>query len=311
MLGVGIAAVVLVGGVAGAAAMLTSDDGNPPSTAALQVADGARARLAPPLPTGAPSASPEQLPPVAAPASVDPCDVPAFTAALAAHDDTAAIEAAGGADSFRAAVVARAAPCVSLADPTHVWVVVNKLRPYAPVDYAPSPMVLPADVRSLEGGTLRSDAAAALTRLADASRAAGAGDLALLSGYRSYATQHTSYQAQVSTRGVPGADEVSARPGYSEHQSGLAGDVVACTTAGCSSIDALATTPQGAWIAANCWRYGWIVRYEAGQTSTTGYLPEPWHLRYIGVPLATAYHDGGFHTLEQFFGLPAAPDYAQ
>jgi D-alanyl-D-alanine carboxypeptidase len=53
-----------------------------------------------------------------------------------------------------------------------------------------------------------------------------------------------------------------------------------------------------------------VVRYLEGQTAVTGYQPEPWHLRYIGPQLARAYHDGGFLTLEEFFGLPGAPDYA-
>jgi hypothetical protein len=68
-------------------------------------------------------------------------------------------------------------------------------------------------------------------------------------------------------------------------------------------------TAQGAWVAANAWRFGFIVRYEDGQTAITGYEAEPWHLRYIGPELAQVYHDGGFHTLEDFFGLPAAPGY--
>ena len=62
-------------------------------------------------------------------------------------------------------------------------------------------------------------------------------------------------------------------------------------------------------MAENGWRYGFIVRYEPGQTAVSGYDSEPWHLRYIGPQLAAAYHDGGFHTLEAFFGLPAAPNY--
>ncbi|MBN9195390.1 MAG: D-alanyl-D-alanine carboxypeptidase family protein, partial [Microbacterium sp.] len=75
-------------------------------------------------------------------------------------------------------------------------------------------------------------------------------------------------------------------------------------------LDDLAATPQGAWVAAHAWQYGWIVRYEKGHTDVSGYLPEPWHLRYIGTDLAAAYHEGGFHTLEEFFGLPPAPGYA-
>ena len=97
-------------------------------------------------------------------------------------------------------------------------------------------------------------------------------------------------------------------PGFSEHQSGLAGDVVACA-GGCGTLDDLAATAQGQWIVAHSWEYGWVTRYEDGYSPITGYSPEPWHLRYIGPELARAYHDGGWHTLEEFFGLPAAPTY--
>ena len=95
---------------------------------------------------------------------------------------------------------------------------------------------------------------------------------------------------------------VRPRPG------GLAADVVSCAD-GCGSIDTFGGTDAGAWVAQNGWQYGFIVRYVAGETPVTGYDPEPWHLRYVGVSLATAYHDGGYGSLEQFFGLPAAPAY--
>jgi D-alanyl-D-alanine carboxypeptidase len=138
---------------------------------------------------------------------------------------------------------------------------------------------------------------------------AGVGEIAMQSAYRSYSTQESSYGSHVSDRGTEGAELVSARPGHSEHQSGLAADVVACGEAGCTTLDGLAATPQGEWIAAHAWEFGWIVRYEEGRTPVTGYSPEPWHLRYLGADLARAYHEGGWHTLEEFFALPAAPDY--
>ena len=62
-------------------------------------------------------------------------------------------------------------------------------------------------------------------------------------------------------------------------------------------------------MAANSWRFGWIVRYEPGATGTTGYVAEPWHLRYVGVELAAEMRATGVTTLEEFFGLPAAPAY--
>lgn len=247
-------------------------------------------------------------PPAPVTAAVDLCDKPAFTAALTAHDDAAAIAAAGGGADFRQAVVGGQAPCVPMDDPTRLWIVVDKQRPLQPLQYAPTPRAVPDGVRSLDGAGLRTDAAAALTRMVAAARTAGAGQIAMNSGYRSYKTQHGNYYRQVEVRGTKDADLVSARPGFSEHQTGLATDVVACDPH-CGTLDQLAATAQGRWIVAHAWQYGWIVRYEQGQTPETGYLPEPWHLRYIGVDLAEAYHDGGFHSLEQFMGLPAAPGY--
>ncbi|GAA1978242.1 hypothetical protein GCM10009777_09230 [Microbacterium pumilum] len=236
------------------------------------------------------------------------CTLPEVGDALAAGDDEGVISAAGGGEGFRAAVVSGNAPCLSLADPARIWVVVNKMRPYEPLQYRPDVLVMPDNVRNIEEGTLRPDAASALTGMAAAASQAGAGEIAIESGFRSYTTQRSSYGSQVSDRGVAGADLVSARPGYSEHQSGITADIVACN-GGCGTLDDLATSPQGAWIAAHAWEYGWVVRYEDGHTDTTGYLAEPWHLRYIGPQLAQAYHDGGWHTLEEFFGLPPAPGY--
>ena len=139
-------------------------------------------------------------------------------------------------------------------------------------------------------------------------RSGGVGELALDSGFRSYSTQQSSYGRQVAERGIAGADLVSARPGFSEHQSGFAADIVPCD-GGCGTLDALAASPQGAWLAQHAWEFGWIVRYEDGHTATTGYAGEPWHMRYIGEQLARVYHEGGWHSLEDFFALPPAPGY--
>ena len=264
------------------------------------------ARLSVPLPAKA-EAIP--VPTVeATPAALELCAMPDVAAALVAGDDAAAIAAAGGAEAFRAAVASGTAPCVALGDPARVWVVINKVRPNTPLDYRPAELAMPEGVRSIEGGALRADAAAALSAMVGAAAAAGVGEIALESGFRSYTTQETSYGNQVNARGVDLADLSSARPGFSEHQSGLAGDVVACGET-CGTLDDLAATPQGQWVAAHAWEHGWITRYEDGYTPTTGYSPEPWHLRYIGPDLARAYHEGGWHTLEEFFGLPPAPTY--
>ncbi|MFT4221038.1 MAG: M15 family metallopeptidase, partial [Microbacterium sp.] len=236
------------------------------------------------------------------------CARPKIVKALKKHNDRAVIAAFGGAAKMRAAVAAGKAPCVRLDDPTRIWVVVDKANPYTPRRYEPDDLARVSGIRVLNAGILRKDAGAALTALVDGASAAGAGELAITSGYRSFADQRRQYRSQVSALGRTEADKVSARPGYSEHQSGLAADLVACDAA-CSSIEHLGDTPQGEWLADNAWRYGFIVRYEKGQTKTTGYSPEPWHIRYIGKQLAKAYHKGGFHTLEEFWGLSPAPSY--
>lgn len=300
-IGLAAAAALLLGSSAAMTAMMmeptSTDDGGRTYAAA---------RFAPPP---LPSVEALPVPKVAQTlATEDICTLPEVADALAAGDDEGVISAAGGGEGFRAAVVSGNAPCLSLADPARIWVVVNKTRPYDPLQYQPDLLVTPDNVRNIEGGTLRPDAASALTGMAAAASQAGAGEIAVESGFRSYTTQNSSYGSQVSDRGIAGADLVSARPGYSEHQSGITADIVACN-GGCGTLDDLAASPQGAWIAAHAWEYGWIVRYEDGHTDTTGYLAEPWHLRYVGPQLAQAYHDGGWHTLEEFFGLPAAPGY--
>jgi D-alanyl-D-alanine carboxypeptidase len=252
----------------------------------------------------------EQLPVPAveqSPQAADICALPDVSAAVQTGADEAAVVAAGGGEAFRAAVGEGRATCVNVGDSARIWTVVDKIRPASPVDYRPSGLVLPDGVRNVEGGALRSDAAYALASLVSAARTAGVGEIALQSGFRSYQTQQQTYGRHFAERGE-GADQVSARPGHSEHQLGLGADVVACAGA-CGTLDDLAATPQGQWIVDHAWEHGWIVRYVEGATPVTGYSPEPWHLRYIGPELAKAYHDGGWTSLEEFFGLAPAPTY--
>ncbi len=238
----------------------------------------------------------------------NPCALPEVQASLAAGDDEATVAAFGGGEQFRAAVVVGNAPCIALDDPQRLWVVVNKLRPLAPTDYAPASLGRIGLAATSPSTGLVEDAVTALGEMADAARAAGVGAIGVNNGYRSYRLQQTTYALHVREQGQSGADAGSARPGHSEHQTGLAVDVIACSPR-CGGLDEFGSTPQGAWVAEHAWEYGFVVRYEQGETGTTGYLPEPWHLRYIGRELAAAYHHGGYRTLEAFFGLPAAPDY--
>lgn len=198
--------------------------------------------------------------------------------------------------------------CRSLGAAASLWVVVNKRRPLSPRTYVPSGLVVP-NTTYAGGRKMRSDAAAAVASMFAAGRTAGAGSMAITSGYRSYATQDDLYWNKVATSGQAYADMWVARPGHSEHQTGLTLDIAPVGSSTCSAHTCLGSTPQGRWLRDNSWRYGFILRYESGYTSVTGFNSEPWHFRFVGVPLATDYRAGGWHTLEQYVGLPAAPTY--
>lgn len=241
--------------------------------------------------------------------AVDPCADAAVQQAIAGGDDAATIAGFGGGARFREAVVAGNAPCISLTDPARIWVVVNKSLPLSPPDYEPAALDSVPLQMTTPSGRVRIEVADAVGAMAEAALAADVGRIGANNGYRSYGLQVSTYGGHVRTQGQAEADAGSARPGHSEHQTGLALDVVACGS-GCGGLDGFGGTSQSDWVAAHAWEYGFIVRYEQVGTPVTGYAPEPWHLRYVGVDLAATYHDGGFHTLEEFFGLPAAPDYA-
>ncbi|HFI0694337.1 TPA: LD-carboxypeptidase LdcB/DacB [Streptococcus suis] len=116
------------------------------------------------------------------------------------------------------------------------------------------------------------------------------------SGFRSYETQASLYQSYVNQDGQAAADTYSARPGYSEHQTGLAFDLLD------SSGNLLEEPTASQWLADNAHRYGFIVRYLPGKEYSTGYMAESWHVRYIGQEASDIYNSG--LTLEEYFGVP-------
>lgn len=213
----------------------------------------------------------------------------------------------GGVGALRGNV-GRLTSCQSIGSASSTWVVVNKQRRLSPPRYVPSPLVKPT-MTNINGQSLRADAADALVKMATGSQASGSGRIAMLSGYRSYAYQSSVYAAKVASVGRTQADQWVARPGYSEHQTGLSADVAPLGASNCSAYTCIGVTTQGRWLAANSWRYGFVLRYEAGQADITGYHPEPWHFRYVGLDVARDYHEGGFHSLEAYFGLGAAASY--
>ena len=125
----------------------------------------------------------------------------------------------------------------------------------------------------------------------------------LSSGFRSYSTQTRIYNNYVARDGRKAADTYSARPGHSEHQTGLAFDVNQID----SSFD---NTLEAKWLSDNCYKYGFILRYPKGKSGITGYMYESWHFRYVGVSLATKlYNNGDWITMEEYFGLTSEYNY--
>ena len=179
-------------------------------------------------------------------------------------------------------------------------VVVNKQHPLNPIDYAPD------STKSVGNGqVMRTEAADAFLQMQAAAKAAS-NPIAATSGYRSYGYQQSVYGGYVKQYGVAQTDTFSARPGYSEHQTGLAVDIEG---GGCSLDNCFANTPQGKWLADNAYKYGFILRYPDGKTDVTGYEFEAWHFRYVGVELATDMHTKGITTLEEYFDISGGTEF--
>ena len=199
----------------------------------------------------------------------------------------------------------------SLTDPTSLWVITNKLRPLQPTTYEPSDLTSPDVPLRLAAGAeemqMRQAAADAIEQMFADAKKDGL-DLMVSSAYRSKAYQDGLYNTYVKQQGQAEADSQSARPGYSEHQTGWAIDVEPASRH-CEVEECFGDTPEGKWVAANAYKYGFVVRYHEGKQDITGYIYEPWHIRYVGKDLAAEVKKQGNPTLEEFFGLPAAPDY--
>jgi D-alanyl-D-alanine carboxypeptidase len=172
-------------------------------------------------------------------------------------------------------------------------VVVNK-KHQLPSAYVPAGLV------AYGAGQIKSEAAQALTKLFSAAQEQGF-TLKLISGYRSYDSQKAVYIGYVNRDGQAAADTYSARPGFSEHQTGLAADIGSTS---CDLDTCFGDTLVGQWVAANAQNYGFIIRYPKGKELETGYQYEPWHLRYLGVQTAQAVYTSG-KTLDQYYNVPA------
>lgn len=177
------------------------------------------------------------------------------------------------------------------------WFLVNKNHALA-ANYVPADLVTPNVTRAANNDDpsmqVRQQVADQLSILFTTAASNGH-VLTIRSSYRNYATQQ-NYYAQALNRGTT---DYVAQPGQSEHQTGLAVDVNNLTPncGGCDIDNATAI-----WLKDNAYKYGFIVRYQAGKESITGYKAEPWHLRYVGALLATKLQESGL-TLEELTQL--------
>lgn len=178
-------------------------------------------------------------------------------------------------------------------DPSDIDILVNKAHCLSPLDFAPS------DLIAIDGYLISAKAAPHLKDMLSAAANAGL-TITLTSTYRSYANQITTYNGWVVANGsTEAADTVSARPGFSEHQTGFAADL---GTSGCA-LECFAGTPHYAWLQQHAASYGFIQRYYAGYEGITGYSPEAWHYRYVGPDTALDMKAKGIKTLEQYWNI--------
>ncbi len=194
-------------------------------------------------------------------------------------------------------------------DPASYTVLVNRDYPM-PEDYVPEDLVIPDVGYSYNGiyekSYMREAAAKALEKMFAEAWKKKKYKLKVVSAYRSYERQNAIYQNNINTRGEEDTNKVSAQPGCSEHQTGLAIDV-SSDTVNCTIEKSFASCPEGKWLARNCHNFGFIIRYPQGKSDITGYSYEPWHIRYVGVNLAKYIHKKKL-TLEEYYQTTTVDD---
>ncbi len=181
-------------------------------------------------------------------------------------------------------------------------ILVNKENPidkgYKPDDLTSIRYYVPD--RSETTRYLRSEAAEAFHQLVERAAMDGV-ELKMTTAYRSYDFQKILYDSYVSREGEAAANKYSAKPGQSEHQTGLAADVSSPSVDYQLSND-YGRTAEGKWLAENAHRFGFIIRFPEGKEEITGYQYEPWHIRYVGRAAAKEIYERNL-TLEEFLLL--------
>lgn len=178
---------------------------------------------------------------------------------------------------------------VTVSDPANVNVLVNKYH-VLPQDYVPSDLV---SIPEFPHYQIRNVALQDFEALIAAAVNDGL-HLIPFSTYRSYDYQSRLYQSYLAHDSQANVDTYSARPGSSEHQTGLAIDIRS------SSLNSNLTDSDYSWMQSHSYLYGFIIRYTKNNQSITGYQEEPWHIRYLGVDLATKVHNSGL-TYDEYY----------
>lgn len=188
-------------------------------------------------------------------------------------------------------------------NPDDILVLVNKERNLTS-DYKPDDLVIPNVRFSFEGNDqkryLRKEAATALEELFEDAEKEGIIFYAV-SGYRSYERQQVLFNYRAERDGIEEANKLTARPGQSEHQTGLAMDV-SSQSVNLSLESSFGQTTEGIWLKENAHRFGFIIRYLKDKTDITGYSYEPWHIRYVGKDAAKEIYESNI-TLEEYLGF--------
>lgn len=180
---------------------------------------------------------------------------------------------------------------ITVKTPDHTVEVINGMSYVDGVLLANKTYSLPA---SYDPKGLTKETSAAFKKMQTAAYKDGI-SLWVCSGYRSYYDQKYLYDMYCNRDGKAAADKYSARPGYSDHQTGMAIDVN-------NASDSFGGTREAKWLANNCAKYGFIIRYPKGKEAYTGYQYESWHIRYVGTPLAQNITNSGL-SLEEYFGI--------
>jgi len=189
---------------------------------------------------------------------------------------------------------------VTVADPKSVSVLVSK-NFALPADYVPQDLV------TVSGNyRLRAAAAEQFTAMKKDMNSKGY-KIYVMSAYRTYQTQATKHNTAVKRYGLASADSQYARAGHSEHQTGLAVDILQKTGVRYMTQAKFQNSKEYAWLTENAHKYGFILRYPKDYTDIHGFIYEPWHWRFVGVDVATTMYNDGIVMLEEYYGRYLVP----